>query len=412
LRSLKDRAEVFSNPEYWWVENGIVERSFSGAPVEGFIHAAVFCPVPVDESRLVLVVEDEFKGQSRGEYVERMYYKLVGSSYTGWGYTDDSLLVHNGPAVVRALEASLDKPMDFQLVLHQGPPGCGKTSAIVKAADEGDVFLVPVRKAARELAERLVAHNHRFKSVVGTRVRTTDSYLVNCLSHKQVKKLTAVRLMADEAFMTRAGRWYAAAAMLGVSEVHAYGDVKQIPHVPRAECPKLHLRVVPQAEYHTWLSYRCPPELVACWGSQYDWRVRSTSRVKGVVKQVATVKGMAVPSGCVMMGMYQADKLAIGKLYRGCGVKILIMTVHESEGNTYAHVRLHRFDLRKRTDSFSLYDKEPYALVAMSRSTESFTYVSPDLGDLVSTWIKRGQDPRRVAAAADTESAGVSKEFT
>jgi len=410
LKKMVSRREMFGNPECWFVSAGIIEKSLSGAPVDGFQHAAVFCPVPFDGSRLLPVVEEEFRGMSQGEYVERLYYKLPTSSYSGWVYTCDPLLIHNGPAISAALRDALHLPLDFKVSLNQGPPGCGKTSAIVKHAVLNDVVLVPVRKAARETAERLAKKGPEFLEMVKARVRTVDSYLVNRARSRVLKSLKSDRLLADEAFMTREGRWLAAAAHLGVSVVEAYGDQEQIPHVPRAECPKFHVKLRFQEEKASFLTYRCPPQLVACWGGVYNWRVRSVSQVVGKVEHVQSTVGRDVPHGCVMMGMYQADKRYLREKYANCGVPIQIMTVHESEGNTYEHVWLHRTDLRRRTDQYSLYDRQPYALVAMSRSTHSFVYVAPNLGDLVSKWIQLGRDPRRVNAAADVASAGESVE--
>lgn len=406
LDKMVSRREMFFNPAFWKVVGGVIEADHNGKEVASFIHAAVYQPHPVDGTRLVLIEEDEFKGMSRGEYVERTYYRLQDSTFSGWVYTNDSLMIHNGPAVERALMAALEKPLDFHVLLMQGPPGCGKTSQIVAEATPEDVVLVPVRKAAAETRERLQGKEGFTEAGLKLRVKTLDSYLVNFDRTRVLRGLSAQRLMADEAFMAREGRWMAAAALLGVASVQGYGDSEQIPHVPRAECPKNYVKLRPQHVQSSWITYRCPPESVACWGGVYDWKVRSKSPRKGSVKQVASSLGMDIPRGCVMMGMYQADKKLLKQMYANSPVPIQIMTVHESEGNTYEHVWLHRFDLRKRTDGFSLYDKKPYALVAMSRNTHSFLYVSPDVGDLVSQWIKVGQDVRRVAACQDVSSAG------
>lgn len=410
-RKLDSRREMFGNPEFWHVTSGVVDGSFSGAPVEGFVHAAVFCPVPFEGERLLTVVEEEFKGMSKGEYVERLWYKLPNLGYTGWVYTNDSLLIHNGPAIAQSMRDSLNLPMDFTVILNQGPPGCGKTTQIIDKAKPDDVILVPVRKSVRETADRLKKKSPELASMFPLRVRTLDSYLVNVDRNKKLRNLSAVRLLADEGFMAREGRWLAAAARLGVSVIEAFGDKEQIPHVPRAECPKNYVSLRYQLVYESFVSYRCPPELVACWGHVYDWKVRSASRTKGIVSQVSNTVGVNIPSGCVMMGMYQADKKLLQEKYSSCGSSVHIMTVHESQGNTYRHVWLHRFDNRRRTDTFSLYDKPAYVLVAMSRSTEEFKYVSPPLGDLVSRWIAQGQDKRRINAAADLASAGTPMEY-
>lgn len=410
-KKIEARKEMFCNPEFWRVVGGVIESSFSGAPVEGFQHAAVYCPTPMDGARVTPVLEEEFKGMSRGEYVENVYYKVADLTYSGWVYTNDSLLIHNGPAIADAMREAMALPLDFEVALNQGPPGCGKTTAILGRARPEDVVLVPVRKAARETASRMLEmHPKGYEEMAEKQIRTLDSYLVNKNRMRYLRKLTASRLLADEAFMAREGRWLAAAALLGVSQVEAFGDRFQIPHVPRAECPKAHVALQYQTMDETYLTYRCPPQLVACWGGVFDWRVRSASKVDGVVVQVRSAKSRTVPSGCVMMGMYQADKKLLREMYAGCGVPVHIMTVHESQGNTYKDVWLHRFDLRRRTDNFSLYDKSSYALVAMSRSTHSFVYVSPPLGDMVSKWIELGRDVRRVNAARDVASAGHSIE--
>lgn len=403
------RREMFGNPEFWRVSAGVIETSFSGAPVVGFQHAAVYTPSPFSGTRLAVVVEEEYKGMSQGEYVERVHYRLPSGDFSGWAYTNDSLLIHNGPAIAEALRAALSLPLDFTVTLHQGPPGCGKTTMIVDAVKPDDIVLVPVRKAARETAAR-VKLKKGFAEFVKDRVRTVDSYLVNYTKMRKLKSENVNRLLADEAFMTREGRWLAAAAHLRVTSIDAYGDKKQIPHVPRAECPKMHVMLRYSFEDTSWISYRCPPQLVACWGKVYDWRVRSSSKVVGLVAHIQSTAGREIPAGCVMMAMYQAEVRILRDKYANSPVPVQIMTVHESEGNTYRDVWLHRFDMRRRTDKFSLYDREEYALVAMSRSTHSFIYVAPDLGDQVAQWVKVGQDVRRIAAAADVATAGVAME--
>lgn len=410
-RKMSDRKEIFSNPEFWKVTAGVIESSFSGTPVEGFQHAAVFCPTPVDGNRLLHVFEEEFSGMSKGEYVEKLWYKVPNPAYTGWVYTNDSLLIHNGPAVALALRKALEAPLDFHVVLNQGPPGCGKTTTIVNKCKATDVILVPVRKSARETATRVRKKGKEYAVTAETRTKTVDSYLVNKDRIRAFKALSTSRLLADEAFMTREGRWLAAAAGLGVSSIEAFGDKKQIPHIPRAQCPKMYVSLKCQEVVVTYVTYRCPPQSVACWGSVYNWTVRSASKVEGIVAQYPSTVGRTIPHDCVMMGMYQADKKLLREKYAGCGVPIQIMTVHESEGNTYDHVWLHRFDYRPRTDTFSLYDKPEHVLVAMSRNTKSFLYISPDLGDVVSQWIKKGKDIRRVNAARVIDTAGQSIEF-
>jgi len=335
---------------------------------------------------------------------------LSDKTLTGWVFTNDSLLVYNGPEIVQSLKLALTKPMDFTVTVEQGPPGCGKTTSIIEKYRPGSQVLCPGKLstiATRKKLEALGKWSVDFKSVV----RTLDSYLVNYSTSTKVRALRPEVLLGDEGYMSRSGRWYAAAALLGVQDLRSYGDEHQIPHVPRAETPKMHLKIVPDSFDYKWITFRCPPSAVAAWGHVYDWKVRSVSKVDSPMVHVGSSRGLQIPAGCVMMGMYQADKKELRKMYAASSVKVTIMTVHESQGETFEHVWLHRFDMRKRTDTFSLYDKEPYALVALSRHTKSFKYIAPDLGDLVSKWIVQSKDVRRVKAAAEVETQGQSKEF-
>lgn len=410
-RTLRERKEMYGDPDFWYLEDGIIVQSYLGADVADFRHAAVFVPGGVDGQRLHSVQEEEFKGMSMGEYVERVHYK-IDADFTGYAYTNNSLLIYNSPAISEALETALSCSLDMRVTLYQGPPGCGKTTQIVNAATIEDMILVPVRKAAAETAQRLVDKDEQFRALVKNQVRTLDSYLVNYNRSKRLADFRPRRLLADEAFMAREGRWLAAAALMGVTEIFAYGDRLQIPHVPRAECPRSHISLRHQVVDESFITYRCPAQMVACWGHLYDHKVRSASAEEGVVQHVRDSSKLAIPKGCVMMGMFQADKKLLKEKYAAYGDSVQIMTVHESQGNTYDHVWLHRFDTRKRDDNFSLYDKPAYVLVAMSRNRKSFVYVAPiGIGDLVEKWIGIGRDPRRVAAAADIDSVGQSIEY-
>lgn len=412
--ALVARREEYRNPDMWLLRAGIFEKSVLGADPSGVMHSAVYTPVADadTESFLRPVYFEKFSGYSQGKYVERDHPRIADATYSGWALVCDSLEVYNGPEIVKSLQLALDGALNFDIILHQGPPGCGKTTSIVRSTRPDDVVMCPVRKSVRETAERLVTHDAALSETVKTRVRTLDSYLVNYLTNKRVSGLSAERLLADEVFMSHSGKWLAAAALLGVAVVEAYGDQFQIPPVSRAEAPSMYLKLRPDKVYNEWLSHRCPPDAVAAWGHIYDWCVRSTRQdITRTIRHVVSAVGLPIQPGHVMMGMYQADKKTITQLYKGCGVRIHVMTVHESQGNTYEHVRLHRFENRKRQDTFSLYDKPPYVLVAMSRHTQSFEYVSPDLGDVVMQFIKQASNVRRVAAASQVETAGESHQY-
>nr|QOE55592.1 replicase [Macrophomina phaseolina ilar-like virus] len=403
---LRNRAEEFKNPDLWFVEAGLLTRSLVGIRPEDFHHAAIFVPRAdeVTGSKIRPVYQEEFKGMSCGEYVEREYLRIADSSYTGWAFVCDALEVYNGPEIVASLKAALDLEPHFSVTLRQGPPGCGKTTSVVQTAGVADVVMSPARQSCKDTKRKILQLKPQIASVMDNRVRTLDSYLVNYGIQKRVKAIRADRLLADEVFMARAGKWYAAALLLGASEIVAFGDENQIPHVPRVETPKQHVVLNPDVKVEEWLTYRCPGSAVAAWGGVFGDKVRSATGKAGKMMHVVSSAGMKIPDGCVMMGMYQADKKILRSMYPQADVKI--MTVHESQGNTYPCVWLHRFDNRRRTDNFSLYDKEAYALVAMSRHTDEFVYVAQDVDDLVIRWLREGIKLRRIHQALDVGTAG------
>jgi hypothetical protein len=412
---LVKKAELLRNPDFWNVVNGVIVESLLGQNVENFTHSAVYHPRPDVETGEVIraVHRSDWKGKDgSGIDVENKNFVLADNTFSGWVLTTDDLQVYNGPEIVAALEKSLSLVHDYKIRLYWGPPGCGKTYSIVHAAkDDGtDAVMCPVRESIEDTRSQMVDLYPSFEDP-RRYVRTVDSYLVNLFSDKKTGALQVDRLLADECYMTHAGKWYAAAALLGVKELWAYGDDKQIPHIPRVEAPKLHVKIKHAEVLNEFTTRRCPATAVAAWGGQYDWKVRTRSKLVGVMEEVRDTRGKEVPDGCVMMCMYQADKRELKKLYANDLKRVKIMTAHESEGKTFKHVWLHRFDARKRSDKFSLFDQAPHVLVAMSRHTDTFLYRCPaPLGDLVSQWVERSKDVRRLAAAADLSTAGKSIE--
>lgn len=416
VSQMRSRAEEYRDPMFWWVENGIIRSPITdpNKVVEEFEHSAVYTAVPDPEtgSHVRPIFEESYEGLSEGREVCRTYVKLADVSYTGWAFTNNSVIVYNGPELISAMELALTKDLAFETRLVAGPPGCGKTYQICQVVDVADVVLAPARKIMRDTRRALVAKSQALAAVAQVRCRTTDSYLVNYTLNAHVRDMTADRLMADEAFMAHSGRWWACAALLGVSRVWFYGDVTQIPPVVRPGAPKMFVRVQDLDEVvDLWLTYRCPASAVASWGDLYSWKVRTKSNVEGALLHVDKPGSVPDWPGQVMLGFYQADKKELNKLYASRSPRPRIATVHEVQGETLTSVRLHRFDYRKRTDSLALFDNPSYVLVAMSRHKENFAYVSPRLGDLVEKWVRRGSDPRRVQAAADVASEGQSKEF-
>jgi len=416
VAQMRARAEEYRDPMFWWVENGIVRSPITdpNKAVVDFEHSAVYTAVPDPDTGSFVrpVFEELFEGMSEGREVSRTYVKLADASYTGWAFTNNSVIVYNGPELVAAMQLALTKDLSFETRLVSGPPGCGKTFQICQAVEVADVVFAPARKIMRDTRKALIAKSQALAAVAQSRCRTTDSYLVNYTLSGHVRDMTADRLMADEAFMAHSGRWWACAALLGASRVWFFGDATQIPPVVRPGAPSMFMRVQ-EADDETklWLTYRCPASAVASWGALYDWRVRTKSELEGALLHVDKPGSLPDWPGQVMLGFYQADKKELNRLYASRSPRPRIATVHEVQGETLPSVKLHRFDYRKRSDSLALFDNPAYVLVAMSRHKENFAYISPKLGDLVEKWIQRGSNPRRIQAVRDVATEGQSKEF-
>jgi len=336
------------------------------------------------------------------------------TTYTGWAFANSSLAIYNGPEIVRSLREARKLVRPLRVVLRRGPAGCGKTTRIVKAVKVSEVVLCPAKASVKETRERIQRDRKDLAFPVMERCKTIDSYLVNVLTRAEVRALRADSLQGDEAFMTRSGRWYACALLLGADQVFAYGDAEQIPHVPRALCPQLYLRLNPSEVESDWVSYRCPHDVIAAVGDLYDWRARSASKVVHSLSILPSADSSPVPEGCVMVCMYQDDKKVIAQMYKSVTVRIRIMTVHEAQGNTFEHVRLHRFVRGKNQthvpDAFDLFQKDSYVLVAMTRHTLSFGYYTQMGEDNVVRRVRQGKLQTRINAAADLASAGESVE--
>lgn len=407
---LTRRAEEFYQPDLWWVSAGIIAKSQLGVDGKECKYSALYTPRPDKHGEVFRTVKDEVYENDEGESTD--YRVFTSTDYTGWALSMERLAIYNGPEIQETLEIALNCEHRYVVILKQGPPGCGKTYDLLNAMDEQDVAMCPVRESAMDTRARLGEKKPQFPNLRG-RVRTIDSYLVNYGSDR-VKSIAARALHADEVYMSHSGKWYAAAALLGVQVVYAYGDEEQIPHVSRVQAASAYLRVIANEKHVKFDIYRCPADALAAWGFIYEWRARTHSKVKNSMRVETDASTLVMPNGCVLMCMYQADKKQLLHKYAMAVSKkgVRVMTVHESEGKTFKDVWFFRFDTRVRQDDMSLYDKQAYALVAMSRHTHTFVYIRPrNLNDKIDQWYARSQNVRAIAAAVDLKSVGITKQF-
>jgi len=387
--------EANGNPDVWKVTNGVLSNhSVNGIPVRDFSHSRVYLGNAV-ENPFCKVVNHVWHNDRTGQ--DEVNLMLENRIFTGYVLTCDSLMIFNGAEILDSLQNALKLDHSkYKVVLKEGPPGCGKTYAIIKSYQQTDMVLCPVKQSIEDTKTKLA---ESYGSVIHKRdcAKTVDSFLM----HGSKGSVRFHRILADECFMTHAGKWYACAAILGVSEIHAYGDTKQIPHVPRVQCKKDKVAIECDSREFTNITRRCPADSVAAWCHMYDDLVKTTNSITKSLFETDKFSGLQLSKDTCLMGMYQADKKEIRRLYpnhEALAGKGMIITAHESEGKTFKEVVLFRFDRRVRKDGLSLYDRPPYVLVAISRHTNKFTYVRADgLGDLVSKLIAKAKDPRLVA---------------
>jgi hypothetical protein len=405
------KKEEMLQPDFWFINRGVISYSLLGREGDDFDLSGLLLPVQNKSGSFIHpVLPVVYEGPSRGRQVVVEHATISDASFTGWAFANASLAVYNGPEIVAAMQASLKVYRPLEVVLHSGPAGCGKTTEIVRTTEQTDVILCPAKASVIETRGRLTKSRPDIKFPVITRCKTVDSYLVHVLSNPKVAELKTDVLRGDEAFMMRAGRWYASALLLGAKKIDAYGDPHQIPHVPRAICPALHLRLVPTVVDKAYISYRCPHDAIAAVGDIYSWEVRSASKVVRSLGMLSGIDAEPVEQGCVMLCMYQDDKKTLASMYASQSSSIRIMTVHEAQGNTFQHVRLHRFVRGKNQtnvpDAFDLFQKKEYVLVALTRHTHTFRYCTQMGADQVSMRIQQGSSMSRINAAADVASAG------
>ena len=415
-------AEKRRNPDAWFVTNGVIaETSLLGA--SKFTHAGVWlCQPPrAPLTRLVSVDEEWYDGPDTvtGAAVRRRYFVVGDPTYTGWALVTDDTVIMNGPDILEALRASLNVPHDYDIVVGQGAAGAGKTTSICASFQPGDMLLCPVRASTDDSRDRLKEVVPDWKMRLRM-VRTTDSFLKNWKKAQvQGRELQAEVVYADEVFMARAGHFYAAMGLLRAKILVGYGDRKQIPVVPRVDVAKAYLAVTANIEVQSMMAYRCKPSIMAIWAPFYNYTIRTPLADDGAdVRMVRSWEDVQFPAtgSVAVIGMYQANKLEIEKALAqrikapGLRKRLSIMTTHEAQGKTFDHVFLYNPELRNRSvDAMYLWDKESYVLVSSSRPRTTLVMVKiGKFPDLLERCFRDAQDPRRVKAVMQLETAGES----
>lgn len=346
-----------------------------------------------------------------GQKVSRTYshgYSVSKQEYVAWNETARQF---NSPdrfiLVGRNTELMLNSQISAQIagvdVASQelpeiewinGPPGCGKTHAIVHSANVSvdplvgrDLILSMTSEGKTSiragLKKRLPSLTDR---ALQAHVRTVASLLVNGSAVKYD------RVLMDEALMAHAGTIGFAAALTGTKKVLIIGDIHQIPYVDREHMCKLQYEtpaVFADVTSVKEITYRCPMDVTYAISDLYPNLCTMSLVTVSVNQKPWSSNNTHVPKtveGCLYLTHTQPDKDALLKAGYGKGAGSAVMTIHEAQGLTYAHV----ICVRSQPKALAIYSRSEYALVAISRHTKTFVYYT-DTDDALTKLICKAQ---------------------
>nr|APG77733.1 hypothetical protein [Hubei virga-like virus 13] len=287
--------------------------------------------------------------------------------------------------------------LGFKLELVEGVPGCGKTRYIIdhhefSDSNCGHVVLTSSREAAEDLRRR-VAERYRLKPdhpILLKRYRTVDSFLM----HYDVRVPVEV-LWVDEGLMKHFGDLIWCAVMCGCKILRIIGDRAQVPFHNRLAGVELRyhrLRVSEKRMKTTFLSttHRCPVDVAVMLNrfGVYTSKVKSTSDVErslsvGLLQNFTQLHSMR-DRVFLTFTTLERDSLKKEGFER-------VFTINQFQGNQASHVVL----VRDNVKNLPLFNSKNHMLVAISRHTKSFSYltrvIDDDLYRFLSVPITQGE---------------------
>nr|AQM55272.1 hypothetical protein 1 [Big Cypress virus]AQM55275.1 hypothetical protein 1 [Big Cypress virus]AQM55278.1 hypothetical protein 1 [Big Cypress virus]AQM55281.1 hypothetical protein 1 [Big Cypress virus]AQM55284.1 hypothetical protein 1 [Big Cypress virus] len=297
------------------------------------------------------------------------------------------------PEMIEACEridVSSFAPPPMSLV--QAAPGTGKTTFIVNNSIPPHVLgasniLISTKEGKNDFIKRIeTKYQITLSKTQRNHIRTIASFLIN-----SSKNIPSDLLYVDEAFMPHPGQIFFAAAISGAKEVKLLGDALQIPYVNRT--PAFHTKHDDLLKYVTvseflHISYRCPTDVAARLNSHYlkfntangkAVGMQSTRLALNTCKYVQlTNDNFPKDKEIQYLTFTQAEKQKLENF----GLKV--STVHEYQGKEAKNIRVVRLNAFKQEEIFLRFN---YALVALTRHTESLEYYTRVTSDALSKLI-------------------------
>lgn len=300
-------------------------------------------------------------------------------------------------ALLRARVTRVEPRRVFRLV--DGVPGCAKSTEITKRWQPGELVAVASRAAAQELQQKFIAAGKDPSAV-----RTVGSRIM-------AKRETAHRIYVDEGLKLHPGELVLLAELTNAREVCVYGDVNQLGFAPRV--PGFKMSEAPmhwETEYRT-NSYTACRDVVVLLGrlkatergtdidgvGLYPHGFTTSNPVTNSVGLVRATNYTDVPrvAGAKYITWTQKTKTELTR----AGFKD-VNTIDEFQGGRAKHVVLVR--LEKNLD-IALRNSRGQMVVALTRHTEKFTYVTVDQVPATEDLVRRGIE--RIRAVTDINTA-------
>ncbi|QKN22697.1 replicase [Erysiphe necator associated virga-like virus 1] len=309
--------------------------------------------------------------------------------------SDETELINEYSLYEKVYPVNLDEYVLPHIKLIQGVPGCGKTTYILNKVEEGDLVLFSTREGAADFRSRVSKKRpDRGEQYLRKHYRTVHSYIINRDVREKFR-----RVYVDEALMMHCGEVLFAAHLAGAEEVILLGDVNQIPYINRTpQCSVAHSaidKLCASTEYLS-VSYRCTVTVACILAQYYNEGMKSTSMVRGELslELFLNVDSLNLEQRDQVLVFTQNEKTEILKVHK------TVSTVHEFQGRQAESIVV----VRATGQKYEVFEHLPHCLVAISRHTEKFRYITTDTSDMLSRWV----DESKYLTVADLDEHHVS----
>lgn len=297
--------------------------------------------------------------------------------------TRDTVLMLNGELANKISKIKINECKPPNIKLYEGVPGSGKSRFIVSEHTPGkDLVLTQTRASIKDIRDAIVEkYGQQYIDRLNTDYRTVASFIIN---HTWGK--TYNRVFIDEALLMHAGYLGYVAKLSGATEIIAVGDSKQIPYIERSRLKAKWCRITDFCDSIEKISItqRCPIDV--CYALSPHYTDIATTNIKPLsVLPIGRCGDFhQIEPDTLVLTFTQEEKLKVGEVLK-CKNNLRIHTIHEAQGLSSKRVVLLRIDYRKN----DIYNSMPHAIVALSRHTETFRYLTTGTEDAVETLLNR-----------------------